>query len=119
MSNPKKQNKMDLSNFQKTVYQSVDRKVVGTVREAMKALYGENARLAPAKTSVRSSNAKFTLKAYIYRVGKRKRVGLYTKQCRLVSFHKRFVCEREWTKEHQSNATLPFLYLLYFVYYVI
>ena len=55
---------MDLSNFQKTVYKSVDRKVIGTVREVMKALYGENARLTPAKSSVRSSNAKFTLKAY-------------------------------------------------------
>jgi hypothetical protein len=64
MSNPKKQNKMDLSNFQKTVYQSVDRKVVGTVREAMEALYGANARLAPANSSVRSSKAKFTLKAF-------------------------------------------------------
>jgi len=55
---------MDLSNFQKTVYQSVDRKVIGTVREVMKALYGENARLTPAKSSIRSSNAKFTLKAF-------------------------------------------------------
>ena len=54
---------MDLSNFQKTVYQAVDRKVVGTVREAMKELYGETAQLTPHKGSATSSR-KFTLKAY-------------------------------------------------------
>ena len=55
---------MDLSNFQKTVYQSVDRKVVGTVREAMEALYGETAKLTPAKSSILSDSRAFTLKAY-------------------------------------------------------
>ena len=54
---------MDLSNFQKTVYQTVDRKVVGTVREAMEALYGEKAQLRPHNGSAISSK-KFTLKAY-------------------------------------------------------
>ena len=55
---------MDLSNFQKTVYQAVDRKVVGTVREAMKELYGSTAQLTPAKSSILSDKKAFTLKAY-------------------------------------------------------
>lgn len=54
---------MDLSNFQKTVFQSVDREELGSVRDAMKGLYGETAKLAPHAGSMTSSK-KFTLKVY-------------------------------------------------------
>jgi hypothetical protein len=63
MSNPKKQNKMDLSNFKKTVYSPVERDEIGTVREVLKAMYGDEGQMQAHRKSL-TSTKKFAVKLF-------------------------------------------------------
>ena len=54
---------MDLSNFQKTVYSPVERDEIGTVREVLKAMYGDNGQMQAHRKSL-TSTKKFAVKLF-------------------------------------------------------
>ena len=54
---------MDLSNFQKTVYSPVERDEIGTVREVLKAMYGDKGQMQAHRKSL-TSTKKFAVKLF-------------------------------------------------------
>ena len=54
---------MDLSNFKKTVYSPVERDEIGTVREVLKAMYGDEGQMQAHRKSL-TSTKKFAVKLF-------------------------------------------------------
>ena len=56
---------MDISLFEKTTYNQVERKEIGTVRAIVSALYGETGVITPfGKKTVTDHSKKFTIRAF-------------------------------------------------------